>query len=141
PPVVDDVRECHHRTSHRDAPPRVSGPDHHPRRAASPVGPHRVRRVLQPGTAAPDTAPRDTGAGAALSRGASAITTSARWSASRVRASSLTIRKLLRPHRVNCGSPYCRKCVEGGQGSHGPYWYRYLWRDGKHLKRYVGKQL
>ena len=42
---------------------------------------------------------------------------------------------------VNCGSPYCRKCVPGGQGSHGPYWYRYLWRDGQHLKQYVGKQL
>jgi hypothetical protein len=42
---------------------------------------------------------------------------------------------------VNCGSPYCRKCVPGGQGSHGPYWYLYLWRDGQHLKRYIGKQL
>ena len=42
---------------------------------------------------------------------------------------------------VNCGSPYCRKCVPGGQGAHGPYWYVYLWRNGKHLKRYVGKNL
>ena len=40
---------------------------------------------------------------------------------------------------VNCGSPYCRKCTPGGQGAHGPYWYVYLWRDDRHLKRYVGK--
>jgi hypothetical protein len=42
---------------------------------------------------------------------------------------------------VNCGNPYCRKCAPGGQGAHGPYWYVYLWRNGKHLKRYVGKNL
>jgi len=42
---------------------------------------------------------------------------------------------------VNCGSPYCRKCAPGDQGAHGPYWYFYQWRDGKHLKRYVGKTL
>ena len=42
---------------------------------------------------------------------------------------------------LNCGSPYCRKCAPGAQGSHGPYWYLYLWRDGKHLKRYIGKHL
>ena len=42
---------------------------------------------------------------------------------------------------ANCGSPYCRTCVPGGQGSHGPYWYVYLWRDGRHIKRYVGKAL
>ena len=42
---------------------------------------------------------------------------------------------------VNCGSPYCRKCTPGGPGAHGPYWYWYVWRDGRHLKRYVGKTL
>jgi hypothetical protein len=42
---------------------------------------------------------------------------------------------------VNCGSPYCRACAPGGPGTHGPYWYFYAWRDGKHLKRYVGKSL
>jgi len=42
---------------------------------------------------------------------------------------------------ANCGSPYCRTCVPGGQGTHGPYWYLYLWRDGRHIKRYVGKAL
>ena len=42
---------------------------------------------------------------------------------------------------ANCGSPYCRKCTPGGQGAHGPYWYLYLWRDGRHLKRYIGKSL
>ena len=42
---------------------------------------------------------------------------------------------------VNCGSPYCRTCAPGGQGTHGPYWYLYLWRDGKHSKRYIGKSL
>ena len=42
---------------------------------------------------------------------------------------------------VNCGSPYCQKCTPGGQGAHGPYWYLYLWRDGRHLKRYIGKSL
>jgi len=42
---------------------------------------------------------------------------------------------------VNCGSPYCRTCAAGGQGTHGPYWYLYLWCDGRHRKRYIGKIL
>ena len=42
---------------------------------------------------------------------------------------------------ANCGSPYCRTCAPGGQGSHGPYWYRYFWQAGRHRKQYVGKTL
>ena len=42
---------------------------------------------------------------------------------------------------VNRGSRYCRRCTPGGQGAYGPYWYLYLWREGRHLKRYVGKTL
>ena len=42
---------------------------------------------------------------------------------------------------VNCGSPYCRECSPGSQGAHGPYWYCYLWRNGRHVKRYTGETL
>jgi hypothetical protein len=42
---------------------------------------------------------------------------------------------------VNCGSPYCRECSPGSQGAHGPYLDCYLWRNGRHVKRYIGKTL
>jgi hypothetical protein len=49
---------------------------------------------------------------------------------------------LFRLELVDCGkgeSGRCRKCADGP--SHGPYWYRYRWSDGKMHKRYVGKTL
>ena len=49
---------------------------------------------------------------------------------------------LFRQELVDCGrgvSGRCRKCASGP--SHGPYWYRYRWSDGKMHKRYVGKRL
>ena len=36
-------------------------------------------------------------------------------------------------------SPACRKCADGP--SHGPYWFRYRWSEGKMHKQYVGKTL
>jgi hypothetical protein len=49
---------------------------------------------------------------------------------------------LYRLEMVDCGKGAigrCRKCASGP--SHGPYWYRYHWYDGKMHKRYVGKKL
>jgi DNA-binding NarL/FixJ family response regulator len=38
-----------------------------------------------------------------------------------------------------CGKPSCKKC-RTGQG-HGPYWYAYQTRQGRTVRRYVGKSL
>lgn len=40
---------------------------------------------------------------------------------------------------INCKNPRCKKCKDGG--SHGPYWYRFWWHDGKTRKEYIGKNL
>lgn len=40
---------------------------------------------------------------------------------------------------IKCNNPRCKKCSEGG--SHGPYWYRFWWEDGKTRKEYIGKNL
>lgn len=38
---------------------------------------------------------------------------------------------------IRCGKPSC-KCARGEL--HGPYFYRFVWEDGKQRKRYVRKE-
>ena len=85
----------------------TAGVDRGARRARS-GGTRRVCPVLQPGKAAPDTAPPDAGADAALGRGAGAITASAWRSASPLRTSSLTTGRVLRPHTTAGSWPRSR---------------------------------
>ena len=79
--------------------------DHHRRRAASPIGAHRVCPVLQRRATPPDAAPRDARAGAAPGRRLGAVTAGTRGSPSRLRTSCLIADRLLRPHtRTPCRS-------------------------------------
>jgi hypothetical protein len=102
-----DACECGRRQSHRDTSPSMSGPRHRAEQAAPPLGPPRVRGLVQPRTTASNARIADAGSEA----------TPSDWS----HPVALSPERAAPCRRTGCLSTRPRSCPRTGRSRAGPH--------------------